>query len=351
FHSDLTKEKIKSLSRHHKNPVISPKVVNGKEWMAEGVFNPAAIVIKDKTHLLFRAVGTDGISRVGYASSNDGLHFDELHPEPVFYLKRSHFGNGKMVDKYDPVMYPSGGSWGGCEDPRLVKVDDKIYMTFNAFDGWDFIRVGYTSIKEEDFAKCKWNWSKPKLISPHGEIHKNWVIFPEKINGKFAILHSLTPDVQIDYIDKLENLSSGKEKIKSKYGRKVPRRMWDTWVRGAGPPPIKTDDGWLIFYHAISAEEPSKYKLGAMLLDLENPKKIIARSSAPVLLPDMWYENEGKPGIVYACGATIKDDTLFIYYGGGDKFVCVASVPFKEFMDSFKNISERVPFMSKVIFK
>jgi predicted GH43/DUF377 family glycosyl hydrolase len=64
----------------------------------------------------------------------------------------------------------------------------------------------------------------------------------------------------------------------------------------------------------------------------------------------MWYENEGKPGIVYACGAVVRDDKLFIYYGGGDKFVCVATVNFKEFMDSLRNTSEIVPFISKVIF-
>jgi beta-1,2-mannobiose phosphorylase / 1,2-beta-oligomannan phosphorylase len=350
FHSNLTKEKIKTLSRHHSNPIISPKVINGKEWMAQGAFNPAAVVIKDKTHLLFRAVGNDGISRVGHSASYDGVHFDKIYPKPVFYLKRSHFGSGPLKDRYDPVMYPSGGSWGGCEDPRLVNIDGKIYMTFNAFDGWDFIRVGYTSIKEEDFAKEKWNWSKPKLISPCGEINKNWVIFPEKINGKFAILHSLTPEVQIDYVDNLDDLASGKQKIKSRYGRKAPRRTWDTWVRGAGPTPIKTPDGWLVFYHAIGANEPSKYKLGVMLLDLHNPTKILARSSSPILLPDMWYENEGKPGIVYACGAVVRDNMLYIYYGGGDKFVCVATANFNEFINSIKNISERVPFISKVIF-
>ena len=350
FSITSVKEKTKILKRHHKNPIISPKIVNNKEWMNEGAFNPAAIVIKDKTHLLFRAVGCDGISRVGHSSSFDGVHFDKINPEPVFYLKRSHFGHGPMKDRYDPVMYSSGGSWGGCEDPRLVKVDDKIYMTFNAFDGWDFIRVGYTSIKESDFEKENWNWSKPKLISPLGQINKNWVIFPEKINGKFAILHSLTPEIQIDYIDDLENLANGKEKINSKYGKKVPRRMWDTWVRGAGPPPIKTNDGWLIFYHAISADEPSRYKLGVMLLDLQNPQKILARSSSPILLPDMWYENDSKPGVVYACGAVVRNDTLFIYYGGGDKFVCVATVPFKDFVNSLKNITERVPLISKVIF-
>ena len=350
FAAEAKKGIIKKLERHNANPLICPKTIKGKDWMSVGAFNPAAIVIKNKTHLLFRAIGDDGISRVGHSASTDGIKFKEICPEPVFYLKRSHFGMGPKTDKYNPVLYPSGGSWGGCEDPRVVKVDDKIYMTFNAFDGWDFIRVGYTSIKEEDFVKGNWNWTRPKLISPAGEIHKNWVIFPEKINGKFAILHSLTPEIQIDYVDKLEDLATGKQKITSIFGRKAPRRMWDTWIRGAGPPPVKTPDGWLVFYHAVSANESHKYKLGVMLLDLNDPKKILARSSAPILLPDMWYENDWKPGIVYACGAVVRDDTLYIYYGGGDKFVCVATVPFKEFMAGFKNVTECAPFISKVIF-
>ncbi|MFH1454711.1 MAG: hypothetical protein ABIF22_00045 [bacterium] len=350
FSTNLTKNRIKTLSRHYKNPLVSPGIINGKKWMTECVFNPAAIVVNDKTHLLFRAIGSDGISRIGHTSSKNGIDFNEIYPEPVFCLDRSQSKQGVERKEFDTVKYPSGGSWGGCEDPRLVKVDDKIYMTFNAFDGWNFIRVGYTSINEKDFENCKWNWSKPKLISPKGEVNKNWVIFPEKINGKFAILHSLTPEVQIDYVDSLDDLASGKQKIKSKFGRKVSRQTWDTWLRGAGPPPLKTDDGWLIFYHALSANETHKYKLGAMLLDLHNPKKIIARSSAPILLPDMWYENDWKPGIVYTCGVVVRDDTMFVYYGGGDKYICVATASFKDFMNSLKNITERVPHISKVIF-
>lgn len=346
FSSSYILEGIKKLEKCDNNPIISPE--EDKSWMNEGVFNPAAIVIKDKTHLLFRAVGSDGISRVGHTSSVDGINFEKVNPKPVFHLSKTHFGASEK--RFDPVIYPSGGSWGGCEDPRLVKVNDTVYMTFNAFDGWDFIRVGYTSIKEKDFEKGIWNWTKPALISPQGQINKNWVIFPEKINGQFAILHSLTPEVQVDYVERLEDLSSGRKLIKSKFERPAPRTKWDTWVRGAGPSPVKTDDGWLVFYHAISADEPTKYKLGVLLLDLKDPRKVLARASSPILLPEKWYENESKPGIVYACGAVIKDDTLFIYYGGGDKFVCVATVPFKDFMESLRNITERVPIISKIVF-
>ncbi len=109
---------------------------------------------------------------------------------------------------------------------------------------------------------------------------------------------------------------------------------WHVHLRSAGPPPIKTDKGWLVFYHAHDAIEPSKYKLGAMLLDLNDPTKVLRRASLPVLTPDEPYENEGKPGIVYACGSVVRDGTLYIYYGGGDKVVAVATAPLEDFLNA-----------------
>ncbi|KKR80952.1 MAG: hypothetical protein UU27_C0019G0013, partial [Parcubacteria group bacterium GW2011_GWD1_40_9] len=79
--------------------------------------------------------------------------------------------------------------------------------------------------------------------------------------------------------------------------------------------------------------EPHKYKLGAMLLDLNNPTKILYRSKHAILSPEMHYENDGKPGVIYASGAVIRGDDLYVYYGGGDKVVCVATTPLKEFLN------------------
>lgn len=351
-----SKQTINKINKPAENPIISPKIINGKDWMVEGTFNPAAVLVDNKIHLLFRAIGNDGVSRVGYSCSKDGTHFDQIHPEPVFSLKYSHMGDKKPVKRYDPVMYPSGGSWGGCEDPRMVNIDDKIYVTFNAFDTWDNIRVGMVTIDKEDFIKNDWDkWSEPKLISAKGR-NKNWVLFPEKINGKFAILHNLYAavpnEVVIDYIDNLESIGPEGINLTSPDPQKMPNRniAWHNRMRSVGTPPIKTKKGWLVFYHATDRAEPSKYKMGAMLLDLNDPTKIISRLAIPLITPDMWYENEGKPGIVYACGAVVKDDTLFIYYGGGDKFVCVATIPFEDFINSFKNTSGLTPFISKVIF-
>jgi beta-1,2-mannobiose phosphorylase / 1,2-beta-oligomannan phosphorylase len=321
------------VKRNKKNPILSP----GREhdWQKMGTFNPAAVTGKDgKVHMLYRAVGGDGVSRFGYASSSDGMHLDECLPYPIFAMENPR-GKDTLArpHEYNPTLYPSGGSWGGAEDPRMVKIDGRIYVTFNAFDGWDFLRVGVLSIDEQDFYDRKFKWSKPHLISPRGEIHKNWVLFPEKINGKFAILHSINPQIQIDYVSQFDEIHEKGRKITSKFGAKKPRDAWDTWVRSAGPPPLKTDRGWLVLYHAVNKSQPHQYRLGAMLLDLKDPKKIIARAPGPLLIPDMWYENDWKPGIIYACGAVVRNGELYVYYGGGDRYVCAAHTPLSPFLD------------------
>ncbi len=327
------KLKVLNLKRFKKNPILSPRAT--QDWEVQGVFNPASVKIDGLTYLLYRATGIDGVSKIGYAISNDGQNIIERGTYPIFAITSPRIDAGVSKYHFDPVLYPSGGSWGGCEDPRVVEINDRVYMTFNAFDGWDFLRIGLTSITKKDLLNKKWNWAKPIFISPPGEIHKNWVMFPEKINGKYALLHSINPEIQIEFVDNLNNL--GKEiKIKSHFGQKTQRQEWDTWVRGAGAPPLKTKDGWLIFYHATNKKEPSRYKLGAMLLDLKNPKKVLWRAPGPVLEPDEWYENDWKPGVVYVCGAVINNDQVFVYYGGGDKHTCLATVDLNELIRFIK---------------
>ncbi|MDO8566825.1 MAG: hypothetical protein Q7R58_01585 [bacterium] len=323
------------LVRSIHNPILKPGTT---PWTAEAVMNPAAAVLENRTHLIYRAIGMDGVSRLGYASSRDGIIFDKRLPYPVYVAQKPRSLPGH-AQRYSPILYPSGGSWGGCEDPRMVVIEGRIYVTFNMFDGWDYIRVAAISITEEDFmAEQFWKWDGPHLLSRPGELHKNWVLFPEKINGKYAILHSIAPEVDIAYRDSIEDIGLTEPFVKSWVGSRndLPARenSWDSFVRGAGPPPLRTDHGWLLFYHAIDKRDPGRYKLGAMLLDLHEPTKILNRSVAPVLSPDEHYENHGKPGIVYACGAVVRNDTLFIYYGGADKVVCVATAPLHAFLDA-----------------
>ncbi|MBI2591424.1 MAG: hypothetical protein HYW34_01980, partial [Candidatus Brennerbacteria bacterium] len=197
------------------------------------------------------------------------------------------------------------------------------------------LRVGLTSIKLNDFLKKKWRWSPPVLLSPPGETHKNWVIFPEKIKGKYAILHSISPEIQVAYFNELK-FKPG-QYIKSSHNGVYRKNCWDSWMRGAGPPPVKTKYGWLIFYHAINERDPGKYKIGAMLLDLYDPSKVICRLKEPILEPDEAYENNGfKSGVIYASGAVVKNKTLFFYFGASDNYVCVAYAGFDEFVESLR---------------
>lgn len=315
------------LNRHPSNPIIKP---NGENyWEYDSTFNPAAIHLEGKTHLIYRAIGANGVSVFGYASSKDGFSVNERLDKPAFAAM-----DFSKYSKHDQALYPSkyvsGGSWIGCEDPRVTKIDDRIYMTYTSFDGCNPPGVALTWISVKDFLRKRWTWKRPVLISKPGEIQKNWMLFPEKINGKYAILHSITPQISIEYVDSLEEEGLAIESAK-KPGRDEHR--WDNVVRGAGAPPIKTEHGWLLLYHAMDKKDPNRYKVGAMILDYADPTKILYRSSCPILEPDAHYENEGaKAGVVYVCGTVIKDGTLFVYYGGADSVVCVATADIKEFL-------------------
>lgn len=324
------------LDRHTNNPVLSPQIT--REWEHGGTFNPAAI--KDDTgavHLLYRAVGADGISRVGHASSKDGRNIDDRSMYPVF---EPYPGYGMPDPKlakgpttYCPSFYTSGGGWGGSEDPRAVLIGNRVYMTYVAFEGWSSVRIGLTSILLDDLKKKKWNWKRPVLISKANQVSKNWLIFPEKINGRFAIIHSIVPKILIEYVDCLDGITEPIDSPRPQGVQPGRKDFWDNRVRGSGPPPIKTSLGWLLLYHAQDVREPHKYKLGAMILAIDDPTKILYRSPQPILEPDAHYENDGKPGVVYASGAVIIGDNLMVYYGGGDKHVCIAETPLQALLE------------------
>lgn len=321
-----------SLARLVHNPILRPGT---HPWRAEAVLNPAALVLNGRTHLVYRSVGMDGVSRLGYASSPNGILFDQQLPYPIYAATNPRTGVEER--RYSPALYPSGGSWGGCEDPRMVEIDGRIYITFNMFDSWDNIRITCTSIPTKDFlSKRFYNLTAPQFLSKPGQRHKNWVLFPEMLNGQFAIIHSISPKIEIEYRDSIDDIGITEPFVESWTGARsdiaVREGYWDNYVRGAGPPPLKTPRGWLLFYHAHDKNERHRYKLGAMLLDLDDPTKVLYRSAYPVLEPDEHYENDGKPGIVFACGATIKDGMLYVYYGGADRVICAAFAPLNDFL-------------------
>lgn len=312
--------KIIKLSRIKGNPIIAPSAEHS--WESQATFNPAAIYLGDKVHIVYRAMSKDNTSVFGYATSKDGVHIDYRCLEPI-YLPR---------ESFEQKLVPGGNS--GCEDPRLVKIDDKIYMCYTAFDGINPPRVALSWITEKDFLAQKWNWAKPVLVSPPNIDDKDACIFPEKINGRYFIIHRSGNDIDLATSPTLD--FNGKTWLEE-YRWITPRAgIWDSKKVGIAAPPLKTKEGWVLFYHGVS-DEDGFYRVGVCLLDLKDPTKIIARFSEPIFEPETSYEKEGiVSNVVFPCGAVQLQDKFFIYYGGADKVTGVAVVNVKDLLKSLK---------------
>lgn len=326
------------LERSKNNPILVPRDKN--HWENKQVFNPAAIYDNGKVHLFYRAIGNNETSVLGYAASKDGLNFTERSDKPA-YVPREKFElpqNSENIEFHKPSPYESGGGgYGGIEDPRITKIDGVFYLIYVAYDGMNGPKIALSSINEKDFNKKNWSkWKKPVVISKPDVIDKNACILPEKINGKYVIFHRIYPNILIDFVDSLD-FDEKSEPLKGEFKIYPRKDFWDSKKIGMGPPPIKTKDGWLAIYQSVGFQDPSKYKMGAMLLDLNDPTKVLYRSSKPILEPDEIYENEGfKQSVVYPCGAVVMDNTLIVYYGGSDSYVAAAVANLDEFLDQLK---------------
>ncbi len=314
---DLT---AKTVVRSPANPILKPNPANS--WEARAVFNPTAVDIKGKIHILYRAMSLTNTSVVGYAASKDGLTISERSGAPI-YEPREDFEIKKVM--------PSGNS--GCEDARITKIDDTIYMCYTAYNGIDSPAVAVTTISEKNFLAKNWKWSKPVVISPDRTDDKDACIFPDKIQGKYMLIHRINHVICADYLNSLdftkEKVNSCTELLRARQG------MWDARKVGLAGAPLKTKIGYVMLYHGIG--DDGYYRLGAALLDLKEPMKVIARTNAPILEPRMAYEMEGQVNrVVFPCGAVIRGSgasgTVFIYYGGADSVTGVATMKLKDLL-------------------
>lgn len=300
---------IKAKKFDH-NPILEP--LPEHSWEAKAVFNAGAVDISGKIYLIYRALSNDNISRFGLAISEDGYFIDERLEEPIYPL-RSIYEKPKRE-----------GLGGGTEDPRLTIYNDQIYMCYTAYDG-ELPRLAFTSISVDDFLKRNFNrWSYPKIISPPNIADKDGAMFPEKINDQFVFLHRIEPNIVVDLISDL----SFKEKsfLEAKIVFVPHEKSWEEVKVGINGSPIKTDYGWLVFYHGISAID-RYYRIGAMLLDLDDPSKVICHTRYPILEPFFSFEKEGLVNnVVFSCGQVLRDNKIIIYYGGADKVLCGAEI-------------------------
>jgi predicted GH43/DUF377 family glycosyl hydrolase len=289
------------LKRFLKNPILRPKREN--DWESKLVFNPAALYDNGLFHLLYRAVGEDNISRIGYAVSSNGYEFFRLD-KPVFTPM------GILESK-------------GCEDPRLVSLEGKFYMTYTAYS-MKGVRVSLASTR--NFIQ----WERYGVVLPDME-NKDAVLFPEKIGGKYVMLHRpMDPprSIWIAYSNDLVRWGDFKKVMAPIEGK------WDGVGIGSASPPVRTEKGWLLIYHGI--DKDGVYRLGAALLDLEDPSRVIGRHPEPILEPEEDYELRGEVReVVFGCGICEVEEKYFIYYGAADKVICGATAEKRELLNLF----------------
>ncbi|QQE77734.1 glycoside hydrolase family 130 protein [Alicyclobacillus sp. SO9] len=344
--------------RYAENPLVQPSDIEPHLEQSEviGAFNAGTAKLRNETILLLRVaerpVSSDNehVSAVWYDPDAQGLRTLEfnLNDEAldfrdsrviryknksqwsyltsVSYLRvaRSTDGRHFIVDK-EPLLFPNNRYEAfGVEDPRITQIEGRFYITYSVVSTEG---VGVGLAETEDFVTVR----RHGLIFPPE--NKDVVLFPERVNGKFFALHRPVPsgvgqpEVWIAQSDNLEHWGNHQHLIGLREGR------WDSRRMGAGAVPIKTDKGWLEIYHG--ADHNDRYCMGALLLDVNNPAKVIARSDEPILTPTEPYETEGFFGnVVFSCGAVVEDDVVKLYYGVADTAMACAQFSLREILDS-----------------
>lgn len=294
-------------------------------WESGGTFNPGAIRDGDSVHMLYRAVEGQNYSTLGYARLDLRGRVLERRAEPAVSRERPEESKG-------------------VEDPRIVRLDGRYYVFYTAYDS-KVARVALASTT--DFVRFRKHGPigpDPQLLLRTRNLRwdKDAMMFPERVNGKVLYIHRIDPSIQLAAFASIEELIHPPPGYWEKHLLEIDRHTvmqptfeWEKQKIGAGPPPIKTDDGWLMIYHGV--DKASVYRAGAALLDLEDPARVIARLPQPLLEPQREYEKVGAvPNVVFPEGAVVVGDDLYIYYGAADKVVALARMRLDELLGELK---------------
>jgi predicted GH43/DUF377 family glycosyl hydrolase len=289
------------LTRHPANPILEP--IPDHPWEARNVFNNGVITHDGKVVLIYRGQGFENdISRLGYAESADGVHFDRL-PDPVF-------------SPDDPTEV------NGVEDPRLTALDGRIQMLYTA---WSPEAIQVARASTTDFR----TWQRHGIVFP-GPDNKDAALFPEKVAGKYLAFHRIPPSIWLASSDDLATWGDYREIMRPREG------CFDALKLGAGGPPILTERGWLVIYHGV--DHDLVYRLGVALLDRDDPTKVLNWPEEPVLEPEEPWELVGDvPNVVFTCGTAEVGDDYYVYYGGADRVIGLATANKRDLLDFAAN--------------
>lgn len=325
-----------AFKRSPENPVLKPNTQN--EWEAEAAFNCCPVVHSERMHFLYRAVsrpqqvGADtlNISSIGHALSPDGVHFTHRRQ----FIKPEH-----PWEHY------------GCEDPRVTRIGTKFYIFYTALSNYPFhadgIRIGLAIT--EDFQKIEAKYPVTNFNS------KAMAMFPGKIGGKFAAVLSVNTDkppakIGLAFFEREDQIWSpeyweGWYSFLDDHTINLQRNEEDHIEVGA--PPIRTPSGWLLIYSYIRNyfSPPAEFGIEGVLLDLENPAKILTRTEKPWLVPEEFYEKYGRvPDIVFPSGAVVRHGRIYLYYGATDTTCGMASADLRSLLEEMTAVRlETIP--------
>lgn len=232
-------------------------------------------------------------------------------------LARSRDGVNFRIDSQPFIIADTQYEEFGCEDARITRIDDTAYINYSAVSS---LGISTALAVTKDFVTVE---KKGLILCPD---NRDVCFFPEKIAGKY---HALTRPAPCHFGHPEIWICESPDMLHWGNHRHLLGRSGDAWdcrKSGGGAPVLKTDRGWLEIYHGVDADQ--RYCLGALLLDLNDPTQILAKSPVPLLEPDAPYEREGFFGnVVFTCGALIRDETLHVWYGAADECVALATMP------------------------
>lgn len=298
-------------------PILLP--IAAHAWESRAVFNPGTVRDGNMIHMLYRAVEGENFSTIGYAKLNATGDVVERSDKPVIMRETD-------LEKH------------GCEDPRVVQYGDTYYIFYTAFDGAkpkESMNARIMLAETKDFQ----TFHKIGCIGPDVQ-DKDAMIFSEPIGRKVVFVHRILPGIQIAFFDDIDHLIHPearywKHHLENLHRHTVlsPEFTWEYIKIGAGPPPIRTEAGWLLIYHGV--DKNYVYRAGAALLEEKNPLKVVARFPYPILEPEMPYEKLGDVNmVVFPEGIVQFNDDLLIHYGAADKVIGLATCKLSEIIDA-----------------
>jgi len=282
------------FQRWERNPVLA---LSDIPFRCNTVFNGTSVKLGEQYLLLLRVEGQQGYSFFALATSTDGFHF-EVEREPVLFPAKE-----GLFELYESD---------GIEDPRATLIDGVHHIMYTAASGFGPRIALATTVDFRSFERIA-------LVSEPG--NKDGVLFPERIDGLYVRLdRPIGQDVGriwISYSKDLRNWGHSRVLMSPRYG------YWDSYRIGASVPPIRTEQGWLEIYHGNDkrVDDPGigSYAAGALLLDLNNPQRLLRQSAGPILAPETDFERQGfVPNVVFPTGLVERDETVLLYYGAAD---------------------------------